>query len=77
MELIDMYLRSIQEYGYSNPVQTRPKPKPGITGEKPNEDLPPGSMGPSGSEIDLDKDIDDGYDFRNFSQVNYKSKLSR
>jgi hypothetical protein len=27
----------IDEYGYAHPIQTRPKPSPGITGEKPGE----------------------------------------
>ena len=27
----------VDEYGYAHPIQTRPKPKPGITGEEPEE----------------------------------------
>lgn len=27
----------IEEYGYAHPIQTRPKPTPGITKEKPGE----------------------------------------
>ena len=72
MKLVNDYLKFIQsEYGYANPIQTRPKPKPGITGEDPDKPLPPGVIGPSGSQIDLDNETDDGYDFRNFSQANY------
>jgi len=35
-KLEELY-NKINEYGYSNPIQTRPKPTPGITGEKPGE----------------------------------------
>jgi len=72
MKLIDSYLRIIQkEYGYENPIQTRPRPKPGITGEDPDKPLPPGVRGPSGSEVDLDDEEEVGYDFKNFSQADY------
>ena len=73
MKPIDKYLKRIQsEYGYANPIQTRPKPKPGITGEDPDKPLPPGVIGPSGSQVDLEKDKSVGYDFRNFSQADYE-----
>ena len=35
-KLEELY-NNIDEYGYANPVQTRPKPEPGITGEEPGE----------------------------------------
>ena len=75
MNLVDSYLNVIQnEYGYANPVQTRPRPKAGITGEKPNKELPPGVRGPTGSQVDLDKDEFDGYDFKNFAQADYDNE---
>ena len=33
-KLEELY-NKLNEYGYGNPVQTRPKPTPGITGEEP------------------------------------------
>jgi len=72
MSIIEMYLKKIQrEYGYANPIQTRPKPKRGITGEDPDKELPPGVIGPTGSQIDLDRETSLGYDFRNFAQADY------
>ena len=73
MKLLDSYLNIIQtEFGgYANPIQTRPRTKPGITGENPNKELPPGVRGPTGSQVDLDKDEFDGYDFKNFAQADY------
>jgi len=72
MKLIDSYLNIIQtEYGYANPIQTRPRPKPGITNEPVDKELPPGARGPAGSQVDLDNEEQDGYDFRNFSQADY------
>lgn len=72
MNQVDKYLKYIQsEYGYENPIQTRPRPKPGITGENPDKPLPPGVRGPSGSQVDLDKDEPEGYDVRNFSKADY------
>jgi len=72
MKLIDSYLNIIQtEYGYANPIQTRPRPKPGVTGENPEKELPPGARGPAGSQVDLDKEEPVGYDFKNFSQADY------
>ncbi len=73
MKLIDSYLNIIQtEFGgYANPIQTRPLPKPGITKENPKKELPPGTRGPSGSEVDLDNDEQNGYDFKNFAQADY------
>lgn len=72
MNLIEKYLKAIQsEYGYANPIQTRPKPKPGITGEDPEKPLPPGAVGPSGSQVDLEKDKPSGYDITNFSKADY------
>lgn len=72
MNVISKYLKLIQsEYGYANPVQTRPKPEPGITGEDPEKKLPPGTVGPSGSQVDLKNDKSVGYDFKNFSQADY------
>ena len=75
MKLIDRYLKTIQNEdimgGYANPIQTRPLPKKGITGEDPKKELPPGSIGPSGSEVDLDNDEEVGLDFRNFTQADY------
>ena len=41
MDIIDKYLEKIQEYGYGHPIQTRPKPTGGITGEK-EQDEPDG-----------------------------------
>jgi len=35
-KLQELY-EEIYEYGYAHPVQTRPKPTPGITKEKPGE----------------------------------------
>ena len=85
MNLIDSYLNIIQneyEYGgYANPIQTRPRPKKGITGEDPDKQLPPGVIGPSGSEVDLDNDEEVGINFKNFTQAdcgdtdNKKAKL--
>lgn len=75
MKLIDGYLNIIQqEYGYANPIQTRPRPKKGITGEDPEKELPPGARGPAGSQVDLDNDKNDGYDFRNFTQADYEDE---
>lgn len=72
MKLIDSYLNIIQtEYGYANPIQTRPLPKPGITHEPVDKELPPGVRGPSGSQVDLDDEEQDGYDFHNFTQATY------
>lgn len=59
MHIIEKYLVKLQkEYGglYANPIQTRPLPKPGITGEKPEVSTKPGVVGPSGMQVDLDKD---------------------
>ena len=58
MHLIEKYLDKLQkEYGgYANPIQTRPLPKPGITKEKPKLPTKPGVRGPSGMQVDLDKD---------------------
>lgn len=72
MKLIDSYLKKLNaEYGYANPIQTRPKPKPGITKEDPKKELPPGSRGPSGSEVDLEKQTSVGYDVTNFAKADY------
>jgi len=72
MKLVDSYLNIIQsEYGYANPIQTRPRPKPGVTHEPVDKKLPPGVRGPSGSQVDLDKDQNVGYDIRNFAQADY------
>lgn len=73
MKLIDSYLNIIQteEGGYANPIQTRPRPKPGVTGEEPDKELPPGVRGPAGSQVDLDREEPIGYDFKNFSQTDY------
>lgn len=35
-KLQELY-KKLDEYGYAHPIQTRPKPKPGITKEKPGE----------------------------------------
>jgi len=61
MNTLEKYLRNIQnEYGYANPMQTRPKPTGGITGnkeeDKQDDEYVPGTIGPSGSEVDLDQD---------------------
>jgi len=61
--MLENYLKRLQENIYANPVQTRPKPKPGITGEKPKTSAP-GLVGPTGMEVDLDKD-EKYYDFIN------------
>ena len=75
MKLVDSYLKFIQNEdfvgGYANPIQTRPLPKKGITGEDPKKQTPPGVRGPSGSEVDLDNDEEVGLDFRNFTQADY------
>lgn len=65
------YLKLLHSESYANPIQTRPRPKPGITKEKPDKELPAGVRGPSGSEVDLDNDKQLGYDFKNFSQVGF------
>ena len=64
MMILKKYLKKIQEAPYENPIQTRPKPEPGITKEKPKTDIP-GVLGPSGMEVDLDKDEVSGYSFVN------------
>jgi len=61
MTLIKKYLEIIQsEYGYENPIQTRPKPIGGIiknkNASKQDSDYVPGIFGPTGSEVDLDQD---------------------
>ena len=75
MKLVDSYLKFIQNEdfvgGYANPIQTRPLPKKGITGEDPKKQIPPDAIGPSGSEVDLDNDEEVGLDFRNFTQADY------
>ena len=55
MNPINGYLKKIQEYGYEHPIQTRPKSSPGITGEDPEKEIIPGTRGPAGSTIDLEK----------------------
>lgn len=55
MNLINEYLKTIQEFGYEHPMQTRPKSSPGITGEDPEKEIIPGTRGPSGATIDLKK----------------------
>lgn len=55
MNLIDGYLKKIQEFGYEHPTQTRPKSSPGVTGEDPEKKIIPGTRGPSGVTIDLKK----------------------
>ena len=76
MKLIDSYLNILQNEdlagGYSNPIQTRPRPKKGVTGEDPEKKLPAGSIGPSGSQVDLDNEEEVGVDFRNFVQADYE-----
>ena len=68
---IDKYLKQIQE-DYSNPIQTRPKPTAGITGEKPDtpetekveseEGTSASIRGPSGINVNLDiNDSDRNY----------------
>ncbi|MFW9872279.1 MAG: hypothetical protein ACFFG0_04180 [Candidatus Thorarchaeota archaeon] len=65
MSIIENYLNKIQkEAPYSNPIQTRPKPEPGISREKIKR-VKAGSLGPSGIEVDLDKDEVSGYSFVN------------
>jgi len=67
MSLIEKYLFKIQKENiYDNPVQTRPKPNPGISKEKVKK-TKPGAIGPSGMEVDLDKDEISGYAI--FSQI--------
>lgn len=61
MDFLEKYLDVIQnEYGYANPIQTRPKPTGGITGNKGVDKEDPDSIvgvrGPSGPEVDLDQD---------------------
>jgi len=60
MNTIEKYLDAIQsEYGYANPIQTRPAPSGGITGNKgvskQDNDWAVGVTGPSGPEVDLDQ----------------------
>lgn len=63
MNLLKNYLYKIQKENiYANPVQTRPKPELGISKEKIKE-VPPGDLGPTGMEVDLDKDEIHGYSF--------------
>jgi hypothetical protein len=63
MNLLKNYLYKIQKENiYSNPIQTRPKPEPGISKEKV-KDPPAGDVGPTGLEVDLDKDEVSGYSF--------------
>lgn len=65
MKLVKEYLIKIQkENYYANPIQTRPKPEPGISKEK-IKSTPPGKIGPSGLEVDLDNDEVSGYNFIN------------
>jgi hypothetical protein len=65
MTILKTYLDKIQtEAPYANPIQTRPKPEPGITKEKPEKEKA-GVLGPSGMEVDLDKDEVSGYSFIN------------
>lgn len=61
MSILQDYLINLQkEENYANPVQTRPKPEPGISKEKVKT-TKPGVIGPTGLEVDLDKDEEDGY----------------
>jgi hypothetical protein len=56
MNTLKKYLLKLQnEEIYINPVQTRPKPKPGISKEKVKA-VKPGVIGPTGLQVDLDKD---------------------
>ena len=55
MNLIDGYLKKIQEFGYEHPIQTRPKSSPGVTGEDPEKEVILGTRGPSGATVDLKK----------------------
>ena len=72
MEIIDKYLIQLyKESAYANPLQTRPKPKGGITKQMSDEEeYPIGVRGPSGVEVDLDQD--DGDFHKPFT---YKYKL--
>jgi len=56
MNIIEEYLKRIQELGYGHPIQTRPKPELGITKEKPKKKDDFGTRGPSGAEVDLDEE---------------------
>lgn len=61
MTSLEKYLLILQKENiYDNPIQTRPKPKPGISKEKIKK-TEPGVEGPSGMEVDLDKDEISGY----------------
>jgi hypothetical protein len=42
---------------YANPIQTRPKPKAGITGEKPEEEIVSTSDIGTGDEDEVKKDL--------------------
>jgi hypothetical protein len=65
MKTVQNYLVKLQkENNYIHPVQTRPKPEPGISKEKIKQP-PSGEEGPSGMEVDLDKDEISGYAFIN------------
>lgn len=65
MNLLKNYLYKLQtENIYANPVQTRPKPEKGVSKEKVKK-TKPGELGPSGMEVDLDKDEVSGYSFIN------------
>lgn len=56
MNILEKYLEKIQELGYGHPIQTRPKPEPGFTKEKPKKKDDFGTRGPAGSEVDLDEE---------------------
>jgi hypothetical protein len=73
MNIIDDYLKKLHKEfgGYANPIQTRPKPKPGITGEDPKKQLPDGLRGPAGLEVDLEKQTTADYDITNFAKADY------
>jgi len=70
MKILERYLEKIQsESVYGNPVQTRPKANSGITKQKSDTDYPPGVKGPSGIQVDLDKDEEDEISlFHNFTK---------
>lgn len=61
MSVLKNYLLNLQNReSYENPVQTRPKPEPGISKEKVKK-TKPGIAGPTGLQVDLSKDEEDGY----------------
>lgn len=63
---------------YANPIQTRPKPKPGITGEKPDdEDLGYKYQPASGDEEEAKKDLGQKGNEKDLGNKGSKKDLGR